>query len=99
MSYPIRTGVKESDTGLAPPNLWVRRASELADPQDIAADKQRMGEEGPLQVARCTKIIKAPTPTEADIAARAASAAAHGGVAPPPNADEQDKCVIRLKSN
>lgn len=57
-------GIKESDTGLAPPNLW-----------DVAADKQRMGEEHPLQVrhtppintarlkytlqvARCTKIIK-----------------------------------------
>ncbi|WFD32905.1 26S proteasome regulatory subunit 7 [Malassezia sp. CBS 17886] len=43
-----KMGVKESDTGLAPPDLW-----------DIAADKQRMGEEQPLQVARCTKIIRA----------------------------------------
>ena len=42
-----RAGVKESDTGLAPPNLW-----------DLPADKQRMGEEHPLQVARCTKIIR-----------------------------------------
>jgi 26S proteasome regulatory subunit T1 len=41
-------GVKESDTGLAAPNLW-----------DIAADKQRMSEQQPLQVARCTKIIQA----------------------------------------
>jgi hypothetical protein len=32
-------GVKESDTGLAPPNLW-----------DLPADKQRMQEEQPLQV-------------------------------------------------
>ncbi|CAO3700058.1 unnamed protein product [Rhizopus stolonifer] len=40
-------GVKESDTGLAAPNLW-----------DIPADKQRMSEEQPLQVARCTKIIQ-----------------------------------------
>ncbi|KAJ1987007.1 26S proteasome regulatory subunit 7 [Dimargaris cristalligena] len=39
-------GVKESDTGLAAPNLW-----------DIPADKQRMSEEHALQVARCTKII------------------------------------------
>lgn len=39
-------GVKESDTGLAPPNLW-----------DIPADKMRMHEQHPLQVARCTKII------------------------------------------
>jgi len=43
----ITLGVKESDTGLAPPNLW-----------DIPADKQRMQEEQPLQVARCTKIIQ-----------------------------------------
>ncbi|RHZ46095.1 hypothetical protein Glove_634g11 [Diversispora epigaea] len=43
-----KIGVKESDTGLAPPNLW-----------DIPADKQRMQEEQPLQVARCTKIIQA----------------------------------------
>jgi 26S proteasome regulatory subunit T1 len=33
---------------LAAPNLW-----------DIAADKQRMSEQQPLQVARCTKIIQA----------------------------------------
>eukprot|EP00920_Eleutheroschizon_duboscqi_P020150 GHVT01047992.1.p1 GENE.GHVT01047992.1~~GHVT01047992.1.p1 ORF type:complete len:476 (+),score=40.53 GHVT01047992.1:537-1964(+) len=39
-------GVRESDTGLAPPSLW-----------DLAADKQMMQEEQPLQVARCTKII------------------------------------------
>jgi len=42
-----KIGVKESDTGLAPPNLW-----------DIPADKQRIQEEQPLQVARCTKIIQ-----------------------------------------
>jgi 26S proteasome regulatory subunit T1 len=41
-----KIGVKESDTGLAAPHLW-----------DIAADRQRMSEEQPLQVARCTKII------------------------------------------
>ena len=41
-----RMGVKELDTGLAMPNLW-----------DLPADKKRMGEEHPLQVARCTKII------------------------------------------
>lgn len=39
--------LKESDTGLAPPHLW-----------DVAADRQRMAEEQPLQVARCTKIIQ-----------------------------------------
>ena len=42
------TGIKESDTGLAPPALW-----------DLAADKQTLQNEQPLQVARCTKIIKA----------------------------------------
>lgn len=41
-----KTGVKESDTGLAQPSMW-----------DLAADKQMMQEEQPLQVARCTKII------------------------------------------
>lgn len=41
------TSYQESDTGLAPPHLW-----------DVAADRQRMAEEQPLQVARCTKIIQ-----------------------------------------
>ncbi|OLL22313.1 26S protease regulatory subunit 7 [Neolecta irregularis DAH-3] len=41
-----RIGVKESDTGLAQPHLW-----------DVMADQQRLSEEGPLQVARCTKIL------------------------------------------
>ncbi|CAF1011233.1 unnamed protein product [Rotaria sordida] len=40
------SGIKESDTGLAPPGLW-----------DLAADKQALQSEQPLQVARCTKII------------------------------------------
>ena len=69
-------GVKELATGLAPPNLW-----------DLAADKQRMGEEHPLQVARCTKILKldenAPPPALAP--------------GQKPNADEQDKYVINVK--
>lgn len=43
-------GIKESDTGLAPPSQW-----------DLVADKQMMQEEQPLQVARCTKIIDAGT--------------------------------------
>lgn len=42
-----KMGVKESDTGLAPANLW-----------DTTADKQRQGEH-PLQVARCQTIIRA----------------------------------------
>jgi len=42
------TGLKESDTGsgLAPPTLW-----------DLNADKQRLQQEQPLSVARCTTII------------------------------------------
>ena len=44
------TGIKESDTGLAHPGLW-----------DLAADKQMMSEEQPLQVARCTKIMTGET--------------------------------------
>jgi len=36
-------GVKETDTGLAPPNLW-----------DVPADKQRMQEEQPLQASMGT---------------------------------------------
>lgn len=44
------SGIKESDTGLAHPGLW-----------DLAADKQMMHEEQPLQVARCTKIIPGET--------------------------------------
>jgi len=39
-------GIKESDTGLAPPSNW-----------DLVADKQMMQEEQPLLVSRCTKII------------------------------------------
>lgn len=41
-----KIGVKEADTGLAPPSQW-----------DIPADKRRVQEEQTLQVARCTKII------------------------------------------
>jgi len=43
------SGVKETDTGLAPPSMW-----------DLVADKQMMQQEHPLQVARCTKIIEEP---------------------------------------
>eukprot|EP00455_Lapot_gusevi_P049817 TRINITY_DN712_c0_g1_i1.p1 TRINITY_DN712_c0_g1~~TRINITY_DN712_c0_g1_i1.p1 ORF type:complete len:426 (-),score=134.65 TRINITY_DN712_c0_g1_i1:72-1349(-) len=41
-------GIKESDTGLAPPSQW-----------DLVADKEMMQSEQPLQVARNTKIINA----------------------------------------
>jgi len=43
-------GIKESDTGLAPPSQW-----------DLVSDKQMMQGEQPLQVARCTKIVNAGT--------------------------------------
>lgn len=77
-----KLGVKESDTGLASPNLW-----------DLAADKQRMGEMHSLQVARCTKII--PVNEELAAAARAVNAA--GAEQGQKGADEQDKYVINIK--
>lgn len=76
------TGVKESDTGLASPNLW-----------DLPADRQRMGEEHPLQVARCTKII--PVNTEAAEAALAVNP--QGALQGQKGADEQVKYVINIK--
>ena len=76
------TGVKESDTGLASPNLW-----------DLAADRQRMAEEHPLQVARCTKII--PMDPKLAEAARAVNPA--GATQGQRGADEQDKYVINIK--
>ena len=77
-----RIGVKESDTGLASPNLW-----------DLPADRMRMSEEHPLQVARCTKII--PVDEKAAAAARAVNPA--GAVQGQKGADEQDKYVINIK--
>jgi len=75
-------GVKESDTGLAPPNLW-----------DLPADRMRMSEEHPLQVARCTKII--PVDPEKAAAARAVNPA--GALQGQKGADEQDKYVINIR--
>ena len=49
-SVTDKLGIKESDTGLAPPSHW-----------DLVSDKQVMQEEQPLQVARCTKIIEPNT--------------------------------------
>jgi len=43
-------GIKESDTGMSLPSQW-----------DLVSDKQMMGEEQPLMVSRCTKIIDAGT--------------------------------------
>ena len=77
-----KIGVKESDTGLASPNLW-----------DLAADRQRMSEEHPLQVARCTKII----PMDAAAAEQAKAVNALGGLQGQKGADEQDKYVINIK--
>ncbi|KAM6500734.1 P-loop containing nucleoside triphosphate hydrolase protein [Amanita muscaria] len=77
-----KLGVKESDTGLASPNLW-----------DLAADKQRMGEEHPLQVARCTKII----PLDPKLAAAARAVNPLGALQGQKGADEQDKYVINIK--
>ena len=74
--------MKESDTGLASPNLW-----------DLAADKQRMGEMNSLQVARCTKII----PVNEELAAAARSVNPPGAEQGQKGADEQDKYVINIK--
>ena len=74
--------MKESDTGLAAPNLW-----------DLPADRQRMAEEHPLQVARCTKII----PMDAEKAARARAVNPAGALQGQKGADEQDKYVINIK--
>ncbi|XP_033370749.1 26S proteasome regulatory subunit 7 isoform X2 [Ammospiza caudacuta] len=52
------TGIKESDTGLAPPALW-----------DLAADKQTLQSEQPLQVARVDRNkyqIHIPLPPKID---------------------------------
>ena len=64
-------GIKELDTGLAPPHLW-----------DVRGDKQRMSEEQPLQVARCTKIIEAVAPPSLDLVIQ--------------NADNKAKFVVGL---
>ncbi|KAI8998917.1 26S proteasome subunit P45 [Trametes punicea] len=77
-----KLGVKESDTGLASPNLW-----------DLPADRQRMSEEHPLQVARCTKII----PMDPAAAERARAVNPEGAVQGQKGADEQDKYVINIK--
>ncbi|KAG5637865.1 26S proteasome regulatory subunit 7 [Sphagnurus paluster] len=78
----LSLGVKESDTGLASPNLW-----------DLAADRQRMSEEHPLQVARCTKII----PVDPKLAEAAKAVNPAGAAQGQKGADEQDKYVINIK--
>ncbi|VEU19349.1 DEKNAAC100787 [Brettanomyces naardenensis] len=71
-----KIGIEESDTGLAAPNLW-----------DVAADRRRMNEEQPLQVARCTKIIQSEDADEE-------SGAGDGSSDEP---DEKSKYVINIK--
>lgn len=90
-----KAGVKESDTGLAPSHLW-----------DIMGDRQRLSEEHPLQVARCTKIIKSssnPTETANGSSTESAALARAGLESGEPREteeaddDEDAKYVINLK--
>ncbi|BAP73666.1 26S protease regulatory subunit 7 homolog [Kluyveromyces marxianus] len=92
-----KAGVKESDTGLAPSHLW-----------DIVGDRQRLSEEQPLQVARCTKIIKAEKPqgtatggsapgNNSSSSSSAAAAAAAAASAPEDDDEDDSKYVINLK--
>lgn len=89
-----KAGVKESDIGLAPSHMW-----------DIMGDRQRLSEEHPLQVARCTKIIRN---NEGGVESTAAAAPSSSSGAPssPSHAnpeeneeelDEDAKYVINLK--
>ncbi|AGO11309.1 AaceriACR050Cp [[Ashbya] aceris (nom. inval.)] len=70
-----KAGVKESDTGLAPSHLW-----------DIMGDRQKLSERHPLQVARCTKIIRS------EPSADGSRSGANTG-----EDDEDAKYVINLK--
>lgn len=93
-----KSGIKESDTGLAPSHLW-----------DIMGDRQRLSEEHPLQVARCTKIIKSSAEnsnegedtvagtTAGSGAAAASSENANEGGDVDADDDEDAKYVINLK--
>lgn len=92
-----KVGVKESDTGLAPSHLW-----------DIVGDRQRLSEEQPLQVARCTKIIKAEKPQGAGTGtakggsapgnnSSSSSSAAAAASAPEDDDEDDSKYVINLK--
>jgi 26S proteasome regulatory subunit T1 len=79
-----KLGVKESDTGLAPPNLW-----------DLQADKQRMGEHT-LNVARCSTIIKAGETKTGAVPQPAATNPQDGGGGGNP---EGDKYVINIRQH
>lgn len=90
-----KMGVKESDTGLARPDMW-----------DISADKQKQGEHT-LQVARCSKIIKAGSTTTGPggTASNPAPEASSSGSALNPQDGagagnpEGDKYVINIKQH
>ncbi|ODV95297.1 hypothetical protein PACTADRAFT_42560 [Pachysolen tannophilus NRRL Y-2460] len=81
-----KVGVEESDTGLAPSTLW-----------DVAADKQRMSEEQPLQVARCTKIIKSGGDSSSSAGTGGAGNESGGDNADTNAIDEKAKYVINIK--
>ena len=82
-----KAGVKESDTGLAPSHLW-----------DIVGDRQRLSEEHPLQVARCTKIIKSEKQPRASSSIAGVAGSGAAGAAEEEDDDDDDaKYVINLK--
>ncbi|CAR25894.1 hypothetical protein ZYGR_0A04670 [Zygosaccharomyces rouxii] len=85
-----KSGIKESDTGLAPSHLW-----------DIMGDRQRLSEEHPLQVARCTKIIKSTSDSnengEGLDGAAGPGATSENRDADDAEEDEDAKYVINLK--
>ena len=74
--------MKESDTGLAAPNL-----------RDLVADKQRLGKMHSLQVAHCTKII----PVNEELAATACCINPASAEQGQKGADKQDKYMINIK--
>ncbi|QLG70549.1 hypothetical protein HG535_0A04900 [Zygotorulaspora mrakii] len=86
-----KAGVKESDTGLAPSHLW-----------DIMGDRQRLSEEHPLQVARCTKIIRSngngvESSEAAPLGGSSSGDNAQAGNNEDVDEDEDAKYVINLK--
>ncbi|KAI0985845.1 hypothetical protein GJ496_001882, partial [Pomphorhynchus laevis] len=77
------SGIKESDTGLSHPTLW-----------NLAADKLALQNEQPLQVARCTKIIK-PSSAEDELRSQPSSASNPLGFNAP--SDTDPKYIINVK--
>lgn len=72
-------GIVESDQGLSQPSQW-----------DLVGDKQMMSEEQPLQVARCTKIIRS---VEDGSGSGSGNSQMQGGG----GSQEEDKYVINVK--